>query len=137
MPGAPTTFPTSGRAAEPTWRSLTRLTMCALAGWSVAARQSNSEFAMASGEMSSPDFVRFLGTVLDAAAAVSRDGAVHFVCMDWRHIGELLTAAKAIYGATLNLVVWAKTNAGQRPVDRSAHELIGVFRVGEADHLTN
>jgi DNA modification methylase len=97
----------------------------------------HSEFAMASGEMSSPDFVRFLGTVLDAAAAVSRDGAVHFVCMDWRHIGELLTAAKAIYGATLNLVVWAKTNAGQGSFYRSAHELIGVFRVGETAHLNN
>jgi DNA modification methylase len=95
------------------------------------------EFAMASGEMSSPDFVRFLNTVLDAAAAVSRDGAVHFVCMDWRHIGELLAAANEIYGAALNLVVWAKTNSGQGSFYRSAHELIGVFRVGKTAHLNN
>jgi DNA modification methylase len=95
------------------------------------------EFAMASGEMSSPDFVRFLGTVLDAAAAVSRDGAVHFVCMDWRHIAELLAAAKGVYGAALNLVVWAKTNPGQGSFYRSAHELIGVFRVGKTSHLNN
>jgi DNA modification methylase len=97
----------------------------------------HSEFAMASGEMSSPDFVRFLGTVLDAAAAVSRDGAVHFVCMDWRHVGELLAAAKPVYGATLNLVVWTKTNSGQGSFYRSAHELVGVFRVGTTAHLNN
>ena len=97
----------------------------------------HSEFAMASGEMSSPDFVRFLSSTLDAAASVSRDGAVHFVCMDWRHIAELMAAAKPVYGATLNLVVWAKTNSGQGSFYRSAHELIGVFRVGETAHLNN
>jgi DNA modification methylase len=108
-----------------------------IAGVVGRGKTKHNEFAMASGEMSSPDFVRFLGTVLDAAAAASRDGAVHFVCMDWRHIGELLEAAKSIYGATLNLVVWAKTNAGQGSFYRSAHELIGVFRVGESAHLNN
>jgi DNA modification methylase len=97
----------------------------------------HSEFAMASGEMSSPDYVRFLGTVLDAAAGASRDGAVHFVCIDWRHIGELLAAAKPIFGTMLTLVVWTKTNAGQGSFYRSGHELIGVFRVGTAAHLNN
>jgi len=108
-----------------------------IAGAVGRGKTKHSEFAMASGEMSSPDFVRFLGIVLDAATAVSRDGAVHFVCMDWRHIGELLAAANPIYGAALNLVVWAKTNAGQGSFYRSAHELIGVFRVGEIAHLNN
>jgi DNA modification methylase len=91
----------------------------------------HSEFALASGEMSSADFAGFLTTVLDAAAAVSREGAIHFVCIDWRHIGELLTAATPVYGAALDLVVWAKTNPGQGSFYRSAHELIGVFRVGK------
>lgn len=97
----------------------------------------HAEFAMASGEMSPPEFVGFLSTTLHAAVAVSRDGAVHFVCIDWRHIGELLTAIKAIYGEVLNLVVWAKTNSGQGSFYRSAHELIGVFRVGRTAHLNN
>src|SRR5947209_2529408 len=97
----------------------------------------HSEFAMASGEMSSPDYVDFLGTVLDVAAGVSRDGAVHYVCNDWRHVSELLAAAKSVYAAMLNLVVWAKTNAGQGSFYRSAHELIGVFRVGAAAYLNN
>jgi DNA modification methylase len=108
-----------------------------IAGAVGRGKTKHSEFAMASGEMSSPDYVRFLTTVLEAAAAVSRDGAIHFVCMDWRHIGELLAAANPIYGATLNLVVWAKTNSGQGSFYRSAHELIGVFRVGKTSHLNN
>jgi DNA modification methylase len=74
--------------------------------------------------------------VLEAAAAASRDGAVHFICNDWRHIGELLAAAKPVYGVMLNLVIWEKS-PGQGSFYRSAHELIGVFRVGATTHLNN
>jgi hypothetical protein len=52
---------------------------------------------------------------------------VHYVCSDWRHIEELITAGRKVYGAILNLCVWAKTNAGQGSFYRSQHELIGVF----------
>jgi DNA modification methylase len=97
----------------------------------------HSEFAMASGELSRTGFVEFLKQSLAVAAAVSRDGAVHFVCMDWRHLGELLEAGGSTYDEMLNLVVWAKTNAGQGSFYRSAHELVGVFRVGKAAHLNN
>jgi DNA modification methylase len=95
------------------------------------------EFAMASGEMSSADFVRFLGTTFDGAASVSREGAVHFVCMDWRHIAELMAAAKPIYGEAINVAVWVKSNAGRGSFYRSQHEFIGVFRVGKTPHLNN
>src|SRR5262249_41390728 len=108
-----------------------------IAGVVGRGKAKHAEFAMASGEMSSSDFACFLGSVLDTAVTVSRPGAVHFVCMDWRHVGELLEAAKPVYGATLNLVVWTKTNAGQGSFYRSAHELIGVFRVGDSPHLNN
>ena len=47
------------------------------------------EFAMASGEMSEAEFRAFLTETLGAAARVSRDGAVHFVCMDWRHMDDV------------------------------------------------
>src|SRR5438445_7495458 len=100
-------------------------------------RVKHTEFAMASGELSRADFVAFLKSTLAAAAAVSRDGAVHFVCMDWRHIGELLEAGGAVYDDVLNLAVWVKSNAGQGAFYRSQHELIGVFRVGEEPHLNN
>jgi DNA modification methylase len=86
----------------------------------------HSEFAMASGELSRAGFVEFLKQSLAAVTAVSQDGAVHYVCMDWRHLGELLEAGGAVYDEMMNLVVWAKTNAGQGSFYRSAHELIGV-----------
>ena len=100
-------------------------------------RIKHAEFAMASGEMSPSGFTAFLEETLGNAAGVSRDGAVHFVCMDWRHIRELIEAGREIYGEMLNLVVWEKTNAGQGSFYRSAHELVGVFRVGDAKHLNN
>jgi len=97
----------------------------------------HSEFAMASGELSRSDFVAFLKTTLAQAAALSRGGAVHFVCTDWRHVGELIEAGDAVYGEMLNLAVWVKSNAGQGSFYRSQHELVGVFRVGEEAHLNN
>ena len=57
--------------------------------------------------------------------------------MDWRHVSELIEAGREIYGEMLNLVVWEKTAPGQGAFYRSAHELIGVFRVGDAKHLNN
>jgi DNA modification methylase len=100
-------------------------------------RTKHAEFAMASGEMSSEEFVAFLEKVLGMAARYSRDGAVHFVCMDWRHVGELIAAGANTYGKMLNVVVWDKGSGGQGSFYRSQHELIGVFRVGEAAHLNN
>jgi hypothetical protein len=90
------------------------------------------EFAMASGEMSKAAFTDFLTDTLKRASSVSVD---HFVCMDWRHIGELVAAGATVYGAMLNLIAWVKSNAGQGSFYRSQHELIGVFRVGRAPHL--
>jgi len=101
------------------------------------ARTQHSEFAMASGETSSADYVRFLGVTLNAAASVSRDGALHYVCTDWRHIAELLAAAKPVYGDTINIAVWVKSNAGQGSFYRGQHELVGVFRVGQTPHLNH
>jgi hypothetical protein len=53
---------------------------------------------MASGEMSQSAFTRFLTDTLAQASSVSIDGAVHFICMDWRHVGELVEAGRAAYG---------------------------------------
>ena len=92
------------------------------------------EFAMASGEMSEAQFTAFLISSLGELARVSRDGAIHFVCMDWRHMGELLEAGQSVYKTLKNLIVWAKTNAGMGSFYRSQHELVFVFKVGTAPH---
>lgn len=95
------------------------------------------EFAMASGEMSSAEFTEFLRTCLSNAANHSRDGAIAFVCMDWRHMGELLTAGNAAFTELKNLCVWNKTNGGMGSFYRSKHELVFVFKVGTAPHTNS
>ena len=92
----------------------------------------HAEFAMASGEMTETQFSDFLGTTLGAAAQCSRNGAVHFVCMDWRHGAMLERAAAGAYQSLINLCVWNKNNAGMGGLYRSKHELVYVFKVGEA-----
>jgi DNA modification methylase len=92
------------------------------------------EFAMASGEMSEAEFTGFLIESLAASAGVCRSGAIAFICMDWRHMGELLTAGKAVFSELKNLCVWNKTNGGMGTFYRSKHELVFVFKVGTAPH---
>ncbi|MCA0928776.1 site-specific DNA-methyltransferase [Ruegeria profundi] len=93
------------------------------------------EFAMATGEMDKAGFTTFLRDALAAMADVSLDGAIHFVCMDWRHMDELSAAGAEVYSELKNLVVWAKTNGGMGTFYRSRHELIFVYKVGTAKHL--
>jgi DNA modification methylase len=95
------------------------------------------EFAMASGEMTTSEFQAFLASVFNTCARVSKDGSVHFLCMDWRHMRELLGAAEGVYSELLNLCVWNKDNGGMGSLYRSKHELVFVFRKGEAPHINN
>jgi len=97
----------------------------------------HSEFAMASGEMNEAEFVAFLTTSLRLLARYSTSGSIHFVCMDWRHAGELLAAGNQIYEAFLNLCVWVKNNGGIGSFYRSRHELVFVFKNGKGPHRNN
>jgi 16S rRNA G966 N2-methylase RsmD len=92
------------------------------------------EFAMACGEMNRPEFTGFLTRVLGHVATHSVDGALHFVCMDWRHVGELLAAGESTYSQLMNLCVWTKDNGGMGSLYRSQHELIFVWKSGTASH---
>lgn len=95
------------------------------------------EFAVASGEMTEAEFTRFLTTVFANLAAHANDGAIHFICMDWRHLGEVLAAGRSTYSERKNLCVWAKTNGGMGSLYRSQHELVFVFKSGTAPHINN
>ncbi len=97
----------------------------------------HSEFAMASGEMNEAEFVAFLSTSLRLLARHSTNGSIHFICMDWRHAGELLAAGNQIYESLLNLCVWVKNNGGLGSFYRSRHELIFVFKNGGGPHRNN
>lgn len=100
-------------------------------------RAAHREFAMASGELSAEDFTAFLKTVFDHLAAASVDGALHYICMDWRHLSEVLAAGGAAFTELKNLCVWAKTNGGMGSLYRSRHELVFVFKRGRAPHVNN
>jgi DNA modification methylase len=95
------------------------------------------EFAFASGEMSDAQFTAFLYETLGNAAAAMRDGAIAFVCMDWRHMRELLEAGEQVFTELKNLVVWNKTNGGMGTFYRSKHELVFVFKIGTAEHTNS
>ncbi len=92
------------------------------------------EFAFASGEMSRAQFTAFLKSTLGTAASVAKDGSIAFVCMDWRHMGELMEAGEAVFSELKNLCVWNKTNGGMGSFYRSKHELVFVFKIGTAQH---
>lgn len=95
------------------------------------------EFAFASGEMSEDEFTEFLRTTLGNASSIMRDGAIAYVCMDWRHMGEMLAAGTSAFTELKNLVVWNKTNGGMGAFYRSKHELIFVFKKGTAPHTNS
>lgn len=100
-------------------------------------RHRHEEFAMASGEMTSPDFTKFLQVVFERLAGNSHDGSIHYQCMDWRHLDEILEAGRAAYSELKNLCVWSKTNGGMGSLYRSQHELVFVFKSGSGPHTNN
>lgn len=95
------------------------------------------EFPMASGEMTAAEFTGFLRTVFGHLVGYSQDGAIAYVCMDWRHLGEMLAAGAETFTEHKNLCVWAKTNAGMGSLYRSQHELVLVYKVGQHPHINN
>jgi DNA modification methylase len=100
-------------------------------------RKRHREFAMASGEMSDAEFATFLTQAAQQMAAHSRDGSVHFLCIDWRHLFTLISAGRAAYDDLLNICVWTKNNGGMGSLYRSAHEMVVVFRKGRTSHRNN
>jgi DNA modification methylase len=94
-------------------------------------------FPMASGEMDCAQFTTFLAGAFRNLASFSSDGSLHYVCMDWRHVEELLAAGRGVYGEVKNLCIWVKDNAGMGSFYRSQHELVFVFKHGRHEHRNN
>ena len=97
----------------------------------------HAEFAMASGEMTDAEFIAFLRSAMTLMVAHSVDGALHFLCMDWRHLYQLQSAGRDLYSELKNLCVWNKSNAGMGSFYRSKHELVAVYKSGKAKHINN
>lgn len=97
----------------------------------------HKEFAMASGEMNSEQFTQFLTDALKPMAKALCDGALLYLCMDWRHMSEMLEAIDGCDLKLLNLCVWNKNNGGMGSLYRSKHELVFVAKKGKAAHTNN
>ena len=102
-----------------------------------SGKTQHREFAMASGEMTSHEFVAFLTQAMRNLVDHSADGSIHFLCMDWRHMSEMLVAGQGVYTELKNLIVWAKDNGGMGTFYRSRHELIFAFKKGTDPHINN
>ncbi len=95
------------------------------------------EFAQGSGELKRDEFTRFLTNSCGLLAKHSIDGAIHYVCMDWRHAAELLAAGEDVYSELKNIAVWIKNIPGMGSLYRSQHELVFVFKSGTGRHTNN
>jgi DNA modification methylase len=87
--------------------------------------------------MNRTEFTAFLTQACRNLAAYSVDGSLHYVCMDWRHLDEMLAAGREAYHELKNLCVWVKDNAGMGSLYRSQHELVLVFKHGRNEHRNN
>lgn len=99
--------------------------------------KTHADFAMASGEMTETKFLEFLMLVMGLARDHSRDGSLHYHCIDWRHIADMVTAGRQLFDSFLNICVWAKSNGGMGSFYRSQHEMVAVFKHGPAGHTNN
>lgn len=100
-------------------------------------KASHAEFAMASGEMSKPEFTVFLSDAFGQMSACLKDGGVLTLAMDWRHSGEMLAAIEASGLTLINMCVWNKNNGGMGSLYRSKHELFWIAKKGKAPHTNN
>ncbi len=98
-------------------------------------RIKHREFAMASGEMTEDQFASFLSQVYGLLCQYSRDGSIHQIFMDWRHMREMLTAGDAHYSELKNVCIWNKSNAGMGSFYRSKHEMVFVWKNGSGPHI--
>ena len=93
------------------------------------------EFVMASGEMGEAEFAQFLNSVAGQITRALAPGGLAYVCMDWRHMLEVLNAAASQSLDVLNLIIWDKTRGGMGSFYRSQHELIFLLRKPGDLHL--
>jgi DNA modification methylase len=106
-----------------------------IAGHATGGR--HREFAMASGEMSDDEFLAFNTAWIAASMSHLCVGGIFGTFIDWRGLPTVHSAAIGLDLTPLNLIVWAKTNGGMGSLYRSQHELLPLFKKGDAPHVNN
>ena len=110
---------------------------CAIVGHVRNSKTHHREFVEASGEMTEEEFTQFLSSFIRHVKTFTKNGAISYIFMDHAHSLELQAAAYPIFGKQKNLCVWVKDNAGMGSFYRSAHELVFVYKNGDAPHINN
>ena len=87
--------------------------------------------------MTEAEFRAFQSDLLGNLVANSVPGSLHYLFMDWRHLWLLEDVGNEHYDAQMNLCVWVKPNGGMGSMYRSRHELVLVFKNGQAPHINN
>jgi len=95
------------------------------------------ECVMGSGELTDPQFLDFNQKWMDAVLPYLVDGGILGTFIDWRGLPFAQAAATGLGLTPLDLVVWAKTNAGMGGLYRSQHELLPLFKKGAASNVNN
>ena len=103
----------------------------------VTTKNNHKEFYQASGEMTKAEFTNFLKTAMTLQKEFSTDGSIHYGCMDWKHIEEIVTAGNSVFEELKNVCIWDKGSAGLGSLYRSQHEMIFVYKNGTAPHVNN
>lgn len=95
------------------------------------------EFAMASSEMDRDEFTTFLADAFQQMVAHTVPGSLAYVCMDFRHIGEMMAAGESAFSELKNLCVYVKPSGAMGSLYRSQHELVFVWKSGRGRHRNN
>jgi hypothetical protein len=104
----------------------------------MSGRRADAAFLDPRGAMTWPAGTTVAGVLtraLRAAAGVTRDGGVHFVCTDWQHLGALMAAAQPVYGNPVDGAVWVNSDLQSGALYRGQQELIAIFAVGGSPRL--
>lgn len=97
----------------------------------------HKDFVNASGEMTANEFTDFLFSVFKNLTDFTRENSIHYVCMDWRHVREVLSAADQTNYLWKNLICWKKDIAGMGSFYNNKHELVFLFENGDGPYTKN
>lgn len=68
----------------------------------------------------------------------SQNGSLHYHFIDWRGLRIFLNVGYKLYSDLKNICVWSKSNGGgMGSLYRSQHEMVCVFKNGDAPHINN
>lgn len=102
-----------------------------------SSAKKHKDFKEAAGKMTPEEFIQWLKDVFINLVLFSTPGSIHYICMDWKHIYEIISAGREVYTEYKNLCIWNKDNGGMGSFYRSKHELVFVFKNGDAKHINN